>query len=193
MDENIYYLKIYFVAATYLMVGCFVFHSSNELRYQYPVSPTALSLKLHGDGTCNFDSNAVILSLLCFSFFPSLLLRLFGVFKYRHRDPLDFNNFYTYILVFHNATYGLWTLYFLGLFMDIHAISINCKQNFSMSMINFEIALICGCFSAVNVLFVVFCVVILVPILLYQSFKDYRRRHRHQRKVETLMEALVQT
>ena len=119
---------------------------------------------------------------------PSLLLRLHGYFKYRKSDPLDFKDYSSYIYVFYHGSYGLWTIYNIFRYMGV---SQNCKELRSMSMINYEVALIIGCFPAVNVLFVGLILTILVPMLIYQQYKQYRERQNHVRRTQLLLESLI--
>lgn len=60
-----------------------------------------------------------------------------------------------------------------------------------MSMLNYELALIFGCYPAVNVIFVTIVILILVPIVIYQMYKTYRERTAHSRRTKVLIETLI--
>lgn len=62
---------------------------------------------------------------------------------------------------------------------------------FVMSMINFQITMIAGCFSAVNVLFVTLVVIILVPVLCYKGYQHYMERTEHARMTQKIYKQLV--
>lgn len=90
--------------------------------------------KIHGDGTCDFDSNKAIRAVIYWSFIPTLILRSIGAYKYHNKDPLDFKTFYNRTEIYWHASYGGWTLTNLLFYMHI---SQNCRDMFVMSMINF--------------------------------------------------------
>lgn len=119
---------------------------------------------VYGDGTCNFDSNHALMWLLYFSFLPSVILRTVAALKFRKSDPLDFRLFSEKLDLIHHATFGSWTLVSLFTYMKV---SPNCKEMVVMSMINFQISLIIGCFSAVHVLLFAIVLAILIPLLAY--------------------------
>ena len=119
------------------------------------------------------DSNTILRNLMIWILVPTLLWRLIGFIKYRNADPLDFADQSQYIYIFYNGSYGIWTIYNIIKYMNV---SQNCKDLRSMSMINYEVALIIGCFPAVNVLFVGLILTILIPMLIYQWYGEYKRR-----------------
>ena len=155
----------------YLLVSTFLFESSDKFKIVLRPDASDRERMVHGDGTCDYDSNASIRRLLWFCFVPVIILRAIGAIKYHKRDPLDFQDFATKIEIFYHAGFGCWTLISLYFYMKI---SQNCRDLFVMSMINFQITMILGCFSAVNVLFVSIVICILTPILIYQAWKHYR-------------------
>jgi hypothetical protein len=60
-----------------------------------------------------------------------------------------------------------------------------------MAMVDFQVTLVAGCFSAVNVLFVVFIILILIPILAYRAWTQYRERTAHGRTTGSMFKHLV--
>jgi len=105
-----------------------------------------------------------------------MLLRIYGLIKYNKRDNLDFKDLAQNIEVFYHAGYGFWTLMSLYTYMHV---SQNCRELLVMSMINFEVVMILGCWSSVHVIMVAIVVMVLVPILLYQAYKQHRQNTQH--------------
>ena len=132
--ENESQLMMLFGFTVYLYISLFLFQSSDKYRIIVNENDSPQEKKLHGDGSCNFDSNATLETLIYFSFFPSIILRAFGAIKYRKHDPLDFEKAYNRIEIFWHATFGSWTLYNLYIYMNI---SQNCRELFKMAMINY--------------------------------------------------------
>lgn len=58
-------------------------------------------------------------------------------------------------------------------------------------MVNYELALIFGCYPAVNVLFVTIVILVLIPIMVYHIYKQYRERTAHSRRTKVLIENLI--
>lgn len=119
---------------------------------------------------------------------PTLVLRAYGFCRYRKRDPLDFKDLAFYISIFYNASYGCWTIYNIYTFLGI---STACKQVHSLSLVNFQIALIFGCFPAVNVLFVTLLLLIFIPCYLGNVYKDRRAKGEKARRTKELMKSLI--
>ena len=126
--------------------------------------PASADSRIHGDGTCDFDSNASMRNLAVFGFLPIIAMRVYGQQKYKKRDPLDFKTFYTQIEVIFHTVYGLWTFESIMTYMKINQ---NCRNQISVSMITFDLTMILGCFSAVNILFVLMVIMIILPIIAY--------------------------
>lgn len=57
-----------------------------------------------------------------------------------------------------------------------------------LSMVNFQVTLIIGCFSAVNVLFVGVVVIILIPFMSYKAWEYYRERTKHARITKSMFQ-----
>ena len=74
----------------YLLVSTFLFESSNKFKIVLRPDATEREKQMHGDGTCDYDSNASVQRLIWFSFIPVILLRAVGAIKYHKKDPLDF-------------------------------------------------------------------------------------------------------
>lgn len=172
----------------YLYVSTVIFKSSNQFRINLHPDASDEEKAIHGDGLCDFDSNYALQSLIFYSFIPCILIRTYGAVKYHKCDPLDFEYLYQRIEVFWHTTFGGWTLLNLYVYMNI---SQNCRALFVMSMINYQVTLIAGCFSAVNVMFVIFIIMILVPILGYKAYQHYRERTAHARLTNSLFKHLV--
>ena len=99
---------------------------------------------------------------------PTLLFRTGSHLKYRNRDPLDMADYASkYIDIFFHGSYGMWTIHNLVGYMYIEQ---SCKDLRSLSMINYEMAIIFGCFSAVNTLFVAIIFLILLPYVCYLMY-----------------------
>jgi hypothetical protein len=64
--------------------------------------------------------------------------------------------------------YGAWTIMN---FFFYYRITMDCKDQKSLSMITYQFFLILGCFSAAHVVFFITVVLILVPFILYHIFK----------------------
>jgi hypothetical protein len=139
-------LIILTAATTYLLIATRVFHSSNMYKITLPDDATEEEKQMHGDGTCNFDSNTALSNLVYYSFSFTILLRLIGHVRYRKRDPLDFKDFANNIDIIFHAGYGIWTLTSIYYYMSI---SQNCRELRVMSMLNFELFMILGSWSAV--------------------------------------------
>jgi len=60
-----------------------------------------------------------------------------------------------------------------------------------MSLVNFEMAMIIGCWSAVNVLFWTIVILILLPMAFYAMYKQARARDAQIERVNTLKRNLV--
>ena len=58
-------------------------------------------------------------------------------------------------------------------------------------MVNYEMAVICGCFSAVNTLFVVLVCMVMIPFLCWQKYKDDKIKNELARRREKLLKHLV--
>lgn len=58
-------------------------------------------------------------------------------------------------------------------------------------MINYEMAIIFGCFSAVNTLFVILVCMVAIPYLCWTMYKDNQRINENARKRELLLKHLV--
>ena len=134
------------------------------------------------------DSNTAIWQVLIISFFPSIFLRAVSAIVYRNRDRLDFKNTAFFLKIFNNGTYGIWTLIHL---IKYSSVSINCKENFTVSMTAFEMTIIFGCFPATHVLFAILVVLVICPLITYSHYNHYRERTRHQRMVKQLVSHFV--
>ena len=109
--------------------------------------------------------------LVYYTFIPVIIFRTYGAVMYRKRDNLDFKDLAQNIEIFYHAGYGMWTL--LSLYHYMH-VSQNCRELLVMSMINFEITMILGCWSSVHVIMVGIVILVLVPILIYQAWHQHR-------------------
>lgn len=83
---------------------------------------------------CEVDSNLVMTYFIYFQLIPNLIIRLHAWFKYRHRDPIDFNEYNTYIQVFYHGNYGLWTIFNIVKYLKV---SQSCKEVKALSMVNY--------------------------------------------------------
>lgn len=102
---------MYSAGSLILLVIVLLARSANTYRMKMQAGENAVIWKQnHGDGWCNFDSNAAIWQVLIFSFFPTIVLRAIAAIVYRNRDPLDFKNTAFYLKVVNNGSYGIWTL-----------------------------------------------------------------------------------
>lgn len=167
LEENTKDLWLLIGFSLYVFVSTFAFKSSNMFKIMVPPTASEEERRIHGDGKCNFDSNHQLRLVVIYSFIPTIIIRAIGHVLYNKKDPLDFVKFYNRIEVFWHASYGFWTLLNLYNYMTI---SQNCRDMLVMSMVNFQLTLIFGCFSAVNVIFVGLVIVILVPFLIYRSY-----------------------
>ena len=125
---------------------------------------------------CTLDTNRIMRHFLEWILLPTLLYRLVAQYKYRDHgatEYLDFKEFYLYVRVFCHGTYGCWTLYNLQRYFGVPR---HCKELGAMSLVNFEMAMIIGCWSAVTVLFFTVIIAILIPIALYAIWKNARAR-----------------
>mmetsp|Transcript_6159 Transcript_6159/g.9921 ORF Transcript_6159/g.9921 Transcript_6159/m.9921 type:complete len:142 (+) Transcript_6159:701-1126(+) len=120
---------------------------------------------------------------------PTWLMRVYAQLKWRGRDPVDFKEFGMYIDIYGNGTYGMWTLYNL---IRILRMSKNCKDQPSLSILNYEITVMFGCFSAVNVLFISIIILILIPLLTYQGVVQRRQRTERQRRTKKLLKIICE-
>ena len=103
-------------------------------------------------------------------------------------DPADVKDADSYVYIFYNGSYGLWTIFNLVRYFQS---SKSCQNQASMSMLNYELALIFGCYPAVNVIFVTLVIMILIPIVIYQLYKQYRERTAQSRRTKVLIETLI--
>lgn len=118
------------IASAYIFLSTIFFRSSNT----FTLTASTRHHKIQGDGSCNFDSNRELMTLLYFSFLPSIILRTYGALKYHKKDPLDFRLFADKLDLIHHASFGAWTLVAMYYYMRI---SPNCKELVAMSMLNF--------------------------------------------------------
>ena len=114
------------------------------------------------------DTNKIVKNLLIYILAPALLIRCLAHMKYQAMDPADVKDADSYVYIFYNGSYGLWTIFNL---MRYFQTSKSCQNQASMSMLNYELALIFGCYPAVNVIFVTLVIIILIPIVIYQIYK----------------------
>jgi len=93
--------------------------------------------------------------------------------KYHKRDPLEFKEYNMFIYMFYNGMYGVWTIWNVGRFFHV---SSTCKELRSFSMVNYQLALVFGCFPAVNTLFAAMIIAILFPLGVWQAYRSYSNR-----------------
>jgi len=137
------------------------------------VVPTAEGNRLVEIGFCELDTNHILLRFMLQVLVPTLLMRLHAFWKYYKRDPLDYKEYGTFIYLFYNAMYGVWAIFNICTFFHV---SSTCKELRSLSMVNYQLALIFGCFPAVNVLFAVSIAMVLLPLGLYSAYSSYSKR-----------------
>jgi hypothetical protein len=130
----------------------------------------------------------IVRELVIYILAPSLLIRCIAHMKYKYIDPADVKDADSYVYIFYNGTYGLWTISNL---VNYFKSSKACQNQASMSMLNYELSLIFGCYPAVNVLFVTLVIIILVPIVIYQMYQQHRERTAHARRTKVLIETLI--
>ena len=124
-----------------------------------------------------------------FILMPTLLLRIASHLKYRNRDPLDMHDYASkYIEILFHGSYGIWTIHHLFSYMYIEQ---SCKDLKSLSMVNYELAIILGCFSAVNTLFVGTVCIILMPYICYLMYDTRQRNTAQSRRIKKVLKCLV--
>ena len=129
-----------------------------------------------GGNMCELDTNRILEHLLVYILFPVVLVRLWTAFKYRDHErteAIDFKEHYIYVQIFWHGTFGTWTLFNMAKYM---AIPKGCKESRCMSLVNYELALLIGCWSAVTVMFYTVIIIILIPVALYIMYKRHRAR-----------------
>jgi len=89
---------------------------------------------------------------------PSLVLRLLGI------SCILSQLLYQATTLCFEAEYGLWTIYHVFKFSEA---SMFCKLNSSLSMLNYQLLIIVGCFPAINVILVGLLCIFVVPVFLY--------------------------
>ena len=152
-------------ATVYLYYGLNMYKSlSNQRNYQ-------------DDGKyCDLDTNRVLVNFIVYILFPVFLARAYTHWKYSDHfraEYLDFKEHYMYVQIFWHGTYGCWTLYNMGRYF---AIPKGCKDSRAMSLVNFELALLFGCWSSVTVMFYTIIIIILIPVAFYIMYKRHRAR-----------------
>ena len=60
-----------------------------------------------------------------------------------------------------------------------------------MSLVNYELAMLLGCWSAVTVMFYTIIILILIPVALYIMYKRHRARTAQIRRVRALKNDLI--
>jgi len=134
IKENKNALALLMGFSLYLYVCTYTFQSTEGFKIMLSPDASDYEKNLHGDGTCDFDSNSSIQKLIYLSFVPVIVFRAYGAIKYYKKDPLDFKSLSDRIEILYHGSFGMWTLTSLYLYMSI---SQNCRDLFVMSMINF--------------------------------------------------------
>ena len=70
--------------------------------------------------------------------------------------------------------------------------SLNCKEQVSVSIINYELATIFGVLAAAKVILCILILLVLVPILVYQGYIQQRARTAKSRRTKKLLKHLIQ-
>ena len=113
---------------------------------------------------CETDTNEILTDFILLILVPTFFIRLFGHLRFRNRDHLEFKDCSTYISVFYNGAYGVWTILNMNQFFGATQA---CRQVRSLSMLNYQVTIVFGIFPAVNVIGVFVFMLIFIPLYLY--------------------------
>lgn len=90
------------ISITYLTISLVSFQSSNQF---------VIKNKDGGYECCAMDSNRIVKNLLIYILAPSLFIRCMAHLKYKQLDPADVKDADSYVYIFYNGSYGLWTIF----------------------------------------------------------------------------------
>ena len=60
---------------------------------------------------CAMDTNRIVRNLILYILMPSLVIKCAAHMKYKRMDPADVKDADSYVYIFYNGTYGLWTIH----------------------------------------------------------------------------------
>ena len=60
---------------------------------------------------CGEDTNRIVKNLMIYILMPSLVIRCYADYKFRKMDPNDVKEAESYVYIFYNGSYGLWTIF----------------------------------------------------------------------------------
>jgi len=177
-DKNI---KIIGGLFWWLLYLCFTNHalkSSSEI---------AVEKKLD---QCKFDSKAAIWNYVCFILSPVLIVKIYGHVKYMNRFSEEFKDFYRRSNYFMHVLMGGWTLYhMIGIYGQIPS---DCRSMASFSLLNYEIAILVGTYSATQFILAVLLIsCCIAPLALYIRCRQRKERLQRQKRQKKLLESLI--
>ena len=191
------------LAAAYLIWGLRKYRSVRDIPTNDPVYPKRIEGKfidLNGKiayqvpkevTKCMIDTNHILRNFVVYIILPCFIFRFYVLYKYKDADDVeeyDYRRDYGYVQNFWNACYGMWTILNLIKYLKLPN---HCKQLSAPSMINYEIFILMGLWSAVNVIFWALILLVAVPFLCYMMYKKYKERTAHLRRAAELKNSLV--
>ena len=90
--------------------------------------------------------------------------------------------------LFWHATFGIWTINNLFRFFTIPK---GCVSQNSWSLLNYQITICIGCYSASLVTLVTALVLCAIPYALFVCYKNHRARTAQIRRIKTLKSSLI--
>jgi len=154
-------------ASIYLGIGLWTLKSANAIIPTNIHGQPLVHFNEFGEEEvqmCDIDTNKMLKYFVEIVLVPVLLLRIVAFIKYYKKDTVDFAEYSNYLSWIFNGLYGSWTVHHVVKYMGL---SRACRDLRCLSLVNYELALIFGCFPAVNVLFMTVVFIILVPVFLW--------------------------
>ena len=129
------------------------------------------------------------MNLALFVLLPGLLQRIIGWLYYRKRDPLDFEKYYSGIMLFWYASYGGWTIYNIALYFNLPE---GCTETMLVSMLSYEICMFVGIMPASACIICLLLALVILPLMVYQWHNKRLARTAHARATKELFKWLIE-
>ena len=111
-------------------------------------------------------------------------MRLFAYVSFKKISDSKIIEANSYLMIYFHGTYGLWCLHNI---LRFRASSAFCKQQFESSIVAYQIFMILSVYSGSLVLGCIVVLTVMIPLVSYILWKNYRERTAQSRKTKQLM------